>query len=241
MRVSKNHSVLLNQEVKAKTFNLTDLIVIIGYRLTAYIGGATSIQHIKEWLQNGLPPELESRMRTTFDVVKPIAEVESELIAQGFLIGQREETGSYRFPARMLRESDIKTARSVLMHVAAAEFLSNEVPNINDVESRLQAWIKNAEFPENVGYTCHLWKGQLSLTLVHAGFSENVQRKWDCGADWPCWDQILATVPEMAGARSEIDLTTGFPFKYLRPQLSQPTSNSQVENIIPKPSLTKPS
>jgi hypothetical protein len=67
-------------------------------------------------------------MRATFDVVKPIAEAESELIAQGFLIKQSKATGSYRCPARMLREADVETARSVLMSVVTAEFLSNEVP-----------------------------------------------------------------------------------------------------------------
>jgi hypothetical protein len=116
----------------------------------------------------------------------------------------------------MLREADIEAARSVLMRVAATEFLSNEKPNLDDVAIRLQAWIKRAALPDNVGYTCHLWKGRLSLTLVHTGFSEEVQRRWDDGADWPCWDQIIAAVPEMADTRSEIDLTTGFPFKYLR-------------------------
>jgi hypothetical protein len=206
------------------------LVQIIGYRLTAYIGGATSIQSVVDWLRNGLPADLEPHMRATFDIVKPIAEVESELIAQGFLIGQWKEAGSYRFTAHMLRDADVETARSVLMRVAATEFLSNEAPNLDNAASRLQAWIKHAELPENVGYTCHLWKDQLSLPLVHTGFSEEVQRKWDRGVDWPCWDQILAAAPEMSCARSEINLTTGFPFKYLRPQLPQPTKEATYES-----------
>jgi len=216
MEINKEHVDLLKQELKGKTYNFTDLVWIIGYKLAAYISGATSIQHVKVWLRDGLPADIELRMRATFDVVSPIAEVESEFVAQGFLIGQWKETGSYRFPAQMLREADIETARSVLMRVAAAEFLSNEKPNLEDVAIRLQAWIKDAELPDNVGYTCHFWKGRLSLTLVHAGFSEEVQRRWDDGTDWPCWDQIIAAVPEMADSRSEIELTTGFPFKYLR-------------------------
>jgi hypothetical protein len=98
------------------------------------------------------------------------------------------------------------------------------VLNIDDVAIRLQAWIKHAELPENVGYSCIHWKDRLSLTLVYTGLPEEVQRKWDGGIDWPCWEQILAAVPEMSCARCEIDLTAGFPFKYLRSQVLQPTS-----------------
>jgi hypothetical protein len=230
MEINKNHSDLPNQGLKVQEFTLTDLVQIIGYRLPAYIGGATSTQRVVDWLRNGLPADLEPRMLATFYIVKPIAEIESELIAQGFLIGQWKEAGSYRFPARMLREADVETARSVLMRVATTEFLSNEAPNLDDVASRLQAWIKHAELPENVGYACNLWKGGLSLPLVHTSFSEEVQRKWDSGVDWPCWDQILAAAPEMSSARSEIDFLAGSPFKYLRVQVSQPTNEAAHES-----------
>jgi hypothetical protein len=224
MENDKNHAGLPNQELKAGTYNFTDLVWIIDYNLTAYIGGVTSIQRVVHWLENGLPADLEPRMRATFDVVKPIAEVESEFVARAFLMVQRKELGFYPFPAQMLRDADVETARSVLMRVAAAEFLSNVVPNIDDVASRLQAWIKHAKLPENVSYGCQFLKGELSLVLFYTGFSEEVQRKWDSGVDWPCWDQILAAVPEMSCARSEIDFAAGSPFKYLRSQVSQPTN-----------------
>jgi len=224
MKVNKNSSGLPDQELKAESFNLTDLVLLIGYKLTAYIGGETSIQRVVDWLRNGLPASLEPRMRATFDVVRPIAEVESELIAQEFLIVQRKEIGLHRFPARMLRDADVETARSVLMRVAAAEYLSNMVLNIDDVAIRLQAWIKHAELPENVGYSCIHWKDRLSLTLVYTGLPEEVQRKWDSGIDWPCWEQILTAVPEMSCARSEIDFAAGTPFKYLRSHVLQPTN-----------------
>jgi len=224
MEINGDHADLANNTSKTGTFGLSDLILIIGYKLTAYIGGATTTQTVVDWLENGLPADLEPRMRAAFDVAAPIAEVESELIAQGFLIGQWEETGSYRAPARMLREADVETARSVLMRVAAAEFLSNEASNLNDIEVRLQDWIKHAELPEGVAYKCQIWQYRLSLTLIHTNFSDEVQRKLDRGIDWPCWNQIIAAVPEMARARCEIDLTTGHPFRYLRSHFIRPTS-----------------
>jgi len=228
MKLNGDYANLANNTSKTEKFNLSDLVLIIGYRLTAYIGGATTTQSVVDWLQSGLPAGLEPRMRAAFDVAAQITKVESELIAQGFLIGQSEETGSYRTPARMLREADAKTARSLLMRAAAAEFLSNEAPNLDDIEVRLQDWVKHAELPERVGYKCRIWHNRLSLTLIYSNFADEVQRKWDRGIDWPCWNQIISAVPEMARARCEIDLTTGFPFRYLRSQFVHPISDEEA-------------
>jgi hypothetical protein len=81
----------------------------------------------------------------------------------------------------------------------------------------VQNWISQAELPKDVGYTCRLGQGRLSLTLVHCNFPAEVQSRWDKGLEWPCWNQIIEAVPEMARSRLQIDLTTGFPFRYLRP------------------------
>jgi hypothetical protein len=209
-------------------FCLAGLIAVIGYRLTAYIG-STSAQSLMDWLRDGLPADIEPRLRAAFEVAKPIADVESVLPAQGFLVQHREETGSYGTPARMLREADVETARSILMLVAAAEFLSNEAADLEDVAARLQEWISGAVLPERVAYRGELWQGlRLSLTLLHSNFPDEVQRIWDSGIDWPCWDQILVAAPEMACARPDIDLMTGCPFRYLRSQLSRTPKEIQA-------------
>jgi hypothetical protein len=132
----------------------------------------------------------------------------------------------------MLREADVQAARSVLTRLAQAEFLSNEVPNLQEVTGRLQEWISRAELPEGVGYTCHMWADRMGLTLVHGGFREEVQRKWDAGIGWPCWDQIIAAVPEMETARLNIDLTTGCPFRYLRSQRSPNMTEERADAEI---------
>lgn len=72
------------------SFDLKKLVWIIGYQLTAYIG-RTNIQTVKDWLGNCLPEDLEACMRAALEVVQPIAEVESELVAQGFLIQKRDD------------------------------------------------------------------------------------------------------------------------------------------------------
>jgi len=224
MEINGDHADLLYNPSKTETFNLSNLVSIIGYQLTAYIGGATTTQTVVDWLQSGLPTDLEPRMRAAFDVAAPIARVESELKAQGFLYEQREDIGSYSRPVQMLREADVETARSALIRLAATEFISNEAADLDEIEIRLQDSIKHAELPENVDYRCQLWQGDLSLTLVHVGFPIEKHRLWNRGIDWPCWDQIIAAVPEMARALCEINLTTGFPFRYLRSQSVRPTS-----------------
>jgi hypothetical protein len=228
MMASREHSEFPSHASKAGTFIFVDLVAIIGYKLTAYIGGASTFQSAVDWLRNGLPRELEPRMRSTFDVVEPIAAAESEVIAQGFLLRPLEETSSYGSPARMLREADVEIALAVLMQ-AAARFLSNEAPDLDNVACRLQELIGRVELPKGAAYTWHLWQGRLSLTLIHGGFREETLRKWDTGTAWPCWDKIIAKVPEMARARTEIDLTTGFPFRYLRARRLRATKDEPNE------------
>lgn len=202
----------------AGAFSLPGLVAIIGYRLTANIASISG-QTLFEWLRNGLPIENESRMKAAFDVVKLVAEVESTLRAQDFLVRHREEMGAYGTAARMLREADVEVARHLLTSLVTTEFLSNEVSDLADVDLRLKEWIKHAELPERVAYISTIWQGwRLSLVLAHSGFPEEVQRKWDKGIDWPGWDQIIAAVLEMECARLDIDLTTGCPFRYLRPR-----------------------
>jgi hypothetical protein len=218
MELNSGPSEVPDRTSGGKIFNLAELVLIIGYRLTAYIGGSANDQSVIDWLRNGLPPGVETRLQATLDVVAPIAQVESELVAQGFLIGQWHEIGAHRSPARMLREADIETARSVLIKLAVAEFLSNEIIDPEDAARRLRSWISHAELPKDVAYTCRLWQGRLALILVYSNFPAEVQSRWDEGLEWPCWNQIIEAVPEMARSRLQVDLTTGFPFRYLRPR-----------------------
>jgi len=66
-------------------FKLRDLVQVIGYPLTAYIG-RTNVWEVGEWLKHGLPTHLVERMQASLDVAKPIEEVEFDLVAQYFLI-----------------------------------------------------------------------------------------------------------------------------------------------------------
>ncbi len=190
----------MSRTKKQEKFALSDLVWVIGYQLTAYIG-RTAVDTVAEWLQNGLPEELESRMKAALDVALPIAEVESELTAQDFLIRRRVGLEPYKFPATMLRDADVQTARVVLMEEVKREFLANKSEDLESVGCRLNNWISQAKMPPHTKYKVLLNNDWLSLKLLHVGISEGQQIKWDKGEDWPLWTELIAAVPEMATSR----------------------------------------
>ena len=199
-------------------FDFKELVWTIGYQLTAYIG-RTNIRTVKDWLKNGLPKHLETRMQAALDVAKPIAEVESELVAQGFLVQRMKDLAPYKFPVTMLRDAaDVPAARAILMERAKAEFLDNVASDLEDVERRLKEWISRAKMTPNTVYKVRLSnaKDSLWLQLLHVGFPLEQQRKWDRGEDWPLWAELIAAVPEIAKAQTSPNLQTGCPFRYLR-------------------------
>lgn len=211
----------MSRTKKQEKFALPDLVWVIGYQLTAYIG-RTAAETVAEWLQNGIPEELESRMKAALDVALPIAEVESELTAQDFLIRKRVGLEPYKFPATMLRDADVQTARVVLMEEVKREFLANKSEDLESVECRLNNWISQAKMPPHTKYKVLLNNDWLSLKLLHVGISEGQQIKWDKGEDWPLWTELIVAVPEMATSRVSLNMETGCPSRYLRRTGSKP-------------------
>jgi hypothetical protein len=199
-------------------FELKQLVSIIGYQLTAYIG-RTNIQIVQNWLQVGLPKAQEARMKAALEVARPIAEVESDLVAQGFLSAEQDGIEPYRFPATMLRDADPVIAFFALSQRVRREFLDNVASDLETLEQRLKKWIAQANMPPQAAYSVRLWQDRLSLSLVSGGFSSEQQCKWDKGEEWPCWKELIAEIPEMASARTIPNLQTGFPFRYLRRML----------------------
>lgn len=198
-------------------FALKELVSIIGYQLAAYIG-RTNVWAVKDWLQHGMPEHLRERMQAALDVAGPIATVESELVAQFFLVQKMTGIEPFKYAATMLRDApDLAAARSLLMEAVRREYLCNVADHLEEIESRLQDWISRAQMPPNTAYRVGLWRwDRLWLELLHAGTSADQQRKWDCGKEWPLWDELIAAVPEMEMARISQNLETGYPFRYLR-------------------------
>lgn len=185
--------------------------------MTAFIG-STDIQTIRRWLHDGAPEALHPRFQAALDIAKPIERIESELVAQGFLAEEMRGIEPYRCAAELLRSADMRTARAVLSERFRKEFLENIAVDLDGVELRLGKWVSKATMPPRTAFSEHLSpdRNRLWLQLIHTGFAEDQQRKWDLGEDWPCWNELIQEIPEMATARTVPDLQTGFPFKYLR-------------------------
>ena len=197
-------------------FELRELVQIIGFQLTAFIG-RTNLFEVREWLKHGLPTRLEERMQAALDVARPIGEVESELVAQAYLWGNLEAAPTLESPAALLRDAiDIQATRAELMEVVRKEFLLNVADDLEDVERRLQAWISQARMPAHTAYKVGVSWDCLWLKLLHAGFPLEQQRSWDRGEDWPLWNELIAAVPEMANSRTSPNIDTGNPYRYMR-------------------------
>lgn len=200
-----------------RSVNFEELVRIIGYQLTAFIG-STDVWTVARWLHEGVPEEVLPRMQAALEIAKPIERVESEPIAQGFLAEEMRDIAPYRCAAEMLRAADVPTAFAFLSERVRKEFLENVARDLEGVELRLRQWISQAGLPPRTAYSAHLSndRKRLWLQLIHTGFPLDQLRKWDRGEDWPCWDVVIQEIPEIAMARSIPDLQTGFPFKYLR-------------------------
>ena len=190
---------------------------IIGYQLTAFIG-STDVRTVARWLHEGVPEAVLPRMQTALEIAEPIERVESELVAQGFLAEEISGIAPYHCAAEMLRAADVRTARAVLTERVRKEFLENVAGDLEGIELRLRNWISRASLPPRTAYSVHLStdRNRLWLQLIHTGFPVDQQREWDRGQEWPCWDEVIQEIPEIATARASPDLQTGFPFKYLR-------------------------
>lgn len=124
----------------------------------------------------------------------------------------------YRRAAEMLLTADVRTARAVRSERVRNKFLENVAGDLEGVERRLREWISQASLPPRTAFSVHLSpdRNRLWLRLIHTGFPVDQQRKWDRGEDWPCWEEVIREIPEIATARTTPDLQTGFPLKYLR-------------------------
>jgi hypothetical protein len=200
-----------------RSVEFEELVRIIGYQLTAFIG-STDVRTAARWLHEGVPEAVLPRMQAALEIAKPIERVESELVAQGFLAEEMSGIAPYRCAAEMLREADVRTACAVLSERVRKEFLENVAGDLEGIELRLGKWISQASLPPGTAYSVHLSpdRNRLWLQLIHTGSPVDRLRKWDRGEDWPCWDEVIQEIPEIATARTRSDLQTGFPFKYLR-------------------------
>jgi hypothetical protein len=126
-------------------FELKKLVWTIGYRMTAYLGG-TTIPAVAEWLNNGLPNDLDNTRKPLTMFPSPSSDWHLSLSPKAFSTVTLMRFRILMFPSRrpitMLRDAaNLLAVRAQLMVRAKKEFLENVASGLEGVERRLKEWI----------------------------------------------------------------------------------------------------
>jgi hypothetical protein len=86
---------------------VSQLVTIIGRKLTAYIANVKDPRAVDRWIKgNEAYGDVESRLRFAFQVVRTLNQLDSPRVVQAWLTGVNPELGD-RVPVRLLREGDL--------------------------------------------------------------------------------------------------------------------------------------
>jgi hypothetical protein len=87
---------------------VTRITKIIGRKLTAYIAGVDNVRSVDRWMEGqSAYGQAESRLRFSYQVIVPLANLEGPAVVQSWLTGINPELGD-RTPIRLLREQDLE-------------------------------------------------------------------------------------------------------------------------------------
>ena len=109
------------RSVQASFAEIVDeLAVIIGKKLTAYIGKVKDTRHVERWI-NGVEPyrDADRRIRLAYQIAKTLSEHEPARVVQAWLMGLNPELHD-RAPIRLLREEDPEKVGPELLNAMRA-------------------------------------------------------------------------------------------------------------------------
>lgn len=93
---------------------------VIGKKLTAYVGGAHSVQVVDEWIKGSVPDtEVEQRLRFTYEIVCLLSETESHREIQAWLIGINPDLGDLA-PLQCIRKLNLDKLRPTILGAVKA-------------------------------------------------------------------------------------------------------------------------
>lgn len=100
---------------------VTDLVSIIGRKLTAHIASVKDARAIDRWVvQNASPQkDVEQRLRLAYHVASMIAKFDTAAVVQAWLMGLNPELDD-QVPIRLLREGDLNTDGKRVLNAARA-------------------------------------------------------------------------------------------------------------------------
>jgi len=96
------------------------LVVIVGRKLTAYIGGVKDTRAVDRWIAGGkIYGNAESRLRFAFQLARALGEHDSPDVVQAWLTGVNPELGD-RVPLHLMRENEIDAVAPAILSAARA-------------------------------------------------------------------------------------------------------------------------
>jgi hypothetical protein len=99
---------------------VSDLVSIIGRKLTAHIASIKDARAIDRWLQKACPQkDVEQRLRFAYHVASMIAGFDSPAVVQAWLTGLNPELDD-EVPIRLLREGDLNVDGKRVLNAARA-------------------------------------------------------------------------------------------------------------------------
>ena len=99
---------------------VSQLVDLIGRKLTAYVAGVKDVRAIDRWLEGGESyRDVEERLRLTFRVARTIRNHDSPRVVQAWLTGVNPELGD-RIPLKLLREGDLESVAAEVLGAVRA-------------------------------------------------------------------------------------------------------------------------
>jgi hypothetical protein len=99
---------------------VTDLVAIIGRKLTAYIGSIKDTRAIDRWLESGgTQKDVERRIRLAYHISAMLVDFDSPAVVQAWLTGLNPELDD-AVPITLLREGNIEADGKRVLNAARA-------------------------------------------------------------------------------------------------------------------------
>lgn len=99
---------------------VSQLIAILGRKLTAYIGKVKDVRAVDRWIAGGeIYGDAEQRLRFAFQVARTLSEQDTPSVVQAWMTGVNPELGD-RVPLRLMRDGDLNTVGSEVLRAARA-------------------------------------------------------------------------------------------------------------------------
>lgn len=99
---------------------LRTLISNVGKKLTAFVAGVDHPEITESWIAGEpSPPDVEKRLRFTYQIVMTLTLKDSRAVAQAWLVGVNPDLGD-RVPIRLLRESNLNEVAGPIVSAARA-------------------------------------------------------------------------------------------------------------------------